>query len=85
MAKGCRGGDVAPISTDNEVIEVVSDFKYLGTLVSSSGSGLHYSLEGIIMKRSLRWLGQVVRMSKEKSPKQLLFGWLPKTRPTHSP
>ena len=37
VGEGLQEGDVAPISTDNRVIKVVSDFKYLGTLVSSNG------------------------------------------------
>ena len=47
--------------------------------------GLHDSLEDIIMKRRLRWLGHVARMSESRIPKQLLFGWLPQPRPAHGP
>ena len=32
----------------------------------------------------LRWLGQVARMSDDRMPKWILFGWLPQTRPAHA-
>ena len=47
--------------------------------------GLHCSFEGIIIKCRLRWLGYVAKTHEERTPKQLLFGWLPKMRPTHNP
>ena len=46
VSEGLQEGDVAPISTDNGVTEVVSDFKYLGTSVSSSGK-----VEGEVKER----------------------------------
>lgn len=39
----------------------------------------------ILRKRRLQWLGHVARMSEDRMPKRLLFGWLPKTRPPHGP
>ena len=36
VGEGLQEDDVTPISTDSGVIDVVSDFKYLGALVSSS-------------------------------------------------
>ncbi len=41
---------------------------------------VHSSLEGLIVKRRLRWLGHVARMSQHRIP-----GWLPQTRPAHGP
>ena len=55
------------------------------TTVQVRRFGLHCSLEGITLKSRLRWLGHVARMNEDRTPKQHLFGWLPKTRPTHSP
>ena len=46
VGEGQQEGDVAPISTDNRVIKVVSDLKYLGTLVSSNGR-----IEGEVKER----------------------------------
>ncbi len=46
VGEGLQEDDVTPISTDSGVIDVVSDFKYLGALVSSSGG-----IEGEIRER----------------------------------
>jgi len=40
-------------------------------------------LEDMIASRRLRWLSHLARMSDQHLPKQLLFGWLPQSRPPH--
>ena len=34
-----------------------------------------------VAKRRLQWLGHVAQMPNHRCPKQVLFGWLPQTRP----
>ena len=41
------------------------------------------SLEDMVIARRLCWLGHVARMSEERIPKNVLFGWLPQRRPAH--
>ena len=38
-----------------------------------------------VTKRQLEWLGHVARMDEDRMPKQMLFGWLPQTRPQGGP
>ena len=38
-----------------------------------------------VMRRWLEWLGHLVRMPDERTPKTALFAWLPKTRPRCGP
>ena len=45
--------------------------------------GMEESLEDILIGRRLCWLGHVARMSEERIPKKVLFGWLPQRRPPH--
>ena len=45
--------------------------------------GMEESLEDMIIARRLRWLGHVARMSDERIPKKIMFGWLPQRRPAH--
>lgn len=42
-------------------------------------------ISDVLRKRRLQWLGHVARMPEYRLPKRLLFGWLPKTRPSHGP
>ena len=39
--------------------------------------------EDMVIARRLCWLGHVARMSEERIPKKVLFGWLPQRRPAH--
>ena len=59
--------------------------EHITTVQVRRRSGLHCSLEGIILKRRLRWLRHVARMKEDRAPKQLLFGWLPKKHPIRGP
>ncbi len=45
--------------------------------------GMEESLEDMVIARRLCWLGHVARMSEERIPKKVLFGWLPQRRPAH--
>ena len=38
-----------------------------------------------VTRRRIEWLGHLARMLDELIPKKILFGWLPKTRPTGGP
>ena len=43
--------------------------------------GMEESLEDMVTARRLCWLGHVARMSEERIPKKVLFGWLSQHRP----
>ena len=45
--------------------------------------GIEESMDDLLMKHRLRWLGHVARMEPERLPKQVLFGELLKKRPSH--
>ena len=45
--------------------------------------GMEESMEDLILKRRLRWLGHVARMDDSRLPKKMLFGWLLQRRPQH--
>ena len=40
-------------------------------------------MKDLLSVRRLRWLGHTSRMSWDRIPKKLLFGWLPQTLPAH--
>lgn len=39
----------------------------------------------MVRSKRLEWLGHVARMSEDRLPKKMLFGWLPHSRPAHGP
>jgi len=40
-------------------------------------------MKDLLPVRRLHWLGHMAKMSDDRIPKKLLFGWLPQTRPAH--
>ena len=42
-------------------------------------------LSDVLRQRRLQWLGHVARMPPDRTPQQLMFGWLRQTRPAHGP
>ena len=44
-----------------------------------------HPLQEYIKRRRLRWLGHVCRMKTDRLPRQLLFSWLPSSRPKGRP
>ena len=49
----------------------------------AAACGMEETLEHLLMKQRLRWLGHLARMESSRMPKQLLFGELEKKRPSH--
>ena len=43
------------------------------------------SMENIIAKRQLKWLGKIARMEESRLPIKMLSCWLPTPRPAHKP
>jgi hypothetical protein len=65
------------ITTEQQRIEHISSVQV------AKRFGMEESLEDIVIRRRLCWLGHVARMSEERIPKKVLFGWLPQRRPAH--
>jgi len=49
----------------------------------ASAFGMEETMEELLRKHRLRWLGHVARMDDHRLPKQMLFGELLKSRPPH--
>ena len=49
----------------------------------SAEFGMERTIKDILRSNRLRWLGHLACMEDNRMPKQLLFGELKKTRPTH--
>ena len=47
--------------------------------------GFESSMEELVMKRRLRWLGHIARMPANRLPKKVLYGELAEKRPQHGP
>ena len=47
--------------------------------------GMPIGNNGLVTQHRLQWLGHMVRMNNDRLLKQLLFGELLPTRPTHGP
>ena len=45
--------------------------------------GMCESIGNLLTLARLWWLGHVARMSDDRMPKRILFGWLPQKRPAH--
>ena len=60
-----------------------ADSQHISNEEVSNRAGLAVPLADIISCRRLHWLGHVARMSDDRLLKQLLFGWLPQSRPAH--
>ena len=45
--------------------------------------GMRESVSILLSLNRLRWLGHVACMPDDRLPNWILFGWLPRTRPTH--
>ena len=49
----------------------------------AAACGMEETMEHLLMKQRLRWLGHPARMESSRMPKQLLFGELERKRPSH--
>ena len=56
---------------------------HISSVQVSQMFGMEESMEDLILRRRLHWLGHVARMDDSRFPKKLLFGWLPQRRPPH--
>ena len=57
--------------------------EHLTTTELVSRFGMVESIGDLLIQCRLRWLGHVARMSANKHPKKLLFGWFPQKCPAH--
>ena len=57
----------------------------LSSLELARAFGVETDMVDIVREHRLRWLGHVARMSDDRTPKCVLFGELPSTRPQHGP
>ena len=50
---------------------------------NAAACGMGETMEHLLMKQRLRWLGHLARMESSHMPKQLLFGEVEKKTPSH--
>ena len=58
--------------------------QHITTIQMAERFGMRESVGNLLSLARLRWLGHVSRMSDDRIPKRILFGWLPQTRPARS-
>ena len=56
---------------------------YVSSVQVRKSFGMTKALEDVFIVSRLRWLGHVARMEDDRTPKLLLFGWLPQRRRAH--
>ena len=66
-----------------EISAMQQKMEHISSVQMAERFGMEESLEDMMIARRLCLLGHVARMSEERIPKKVLFGWLPHHRPAH--
>ena len=59
--------------------------QHLSTQMIRMDVGIESSMEELVVKRRLRWLGHIARMPTDRLPKKVLYGELVEKLPQHGP